>query len=285
MQLIHTLNSDMAVQQDGVTLFRYVYASKEAPVEAPRPYLHPLRTLGGRIVSGFRPHDHRWHHGLSFTSAFLGGHNFWGGPTYVDGGYKHLDNVGKQEVTHWESGSGEPVLKHRLHWVTAAGEELLTEERALGVKVFPDYWELTWSSALAYEGETPLLWGSPTTQGRENAGYGGLFWRGPREFFGGKILMSEGREGPDTMGQRSPWVAYVGKHDETDHSSTLIFVDDAQNPNHPSPWFVRNTTPMVCSNFAFGEEYAQQPGEIIKLNYKILIGDGEWRRERVEAAV
>lgn len=131
----------------------------------------------------------------------------------------------------------------------------------------------------------PLTWGSPTTEGHENAGYGGLFWRGPRDFIGGQILMSDGREGEGLMGQKSPWLAYIGQHDETDDFSTLIFVDDADNPRHPTPWFVRNTTPMVCPYFAFNDEFKQEANETLSLNYRIIIADGKWKRERIESLI
>ena len=46
--------------------------------------------------------------------------------------------------------------------------------------------------------------GSPTTRGRENAGYGGLFWRGPRSFTGGSILAPGVAGGDELRGIRSP---------------------------------------------------------------------------------
>ncbi|MBO0709121.1 MAG: PmoA family protein, partial [Candidatus Dormibacteraeota bacterium] len=71
------------LQAGGRLLCRYVYRSDAPATESARPYLHPLRTLAGETVTGFRPDDHPWHHGLSFTSANLSGQNFWGGRTYV----------------------------------------------------------------------------------------------------------------------------------------------------------------------------------------------------------
>ncbi len=101
-QLVHTLDSHLDLVHDGVTLFSYVYRPQTPAIESPRPYFHPLRTLKGNVVSGFRPHDHRWHHGLSMTCANLSGVNFWGGPTYLrDGGYVQLNNNGEQRQVGW----------------------------------------------------------------------------------------------------------------------------------------------------------------------------------------
>ncbi len=298
-QTIHTLDSHINLVHDDVTLFSYVYNSRAPAVESPRPYFHPLRTLKGNVVSGFRPHDHRWHHGLSMTCANLSGHNFWGGPTYLrDKGYVQLNNVGEQKQVGWGEKMVRPPRKpynladdsfdirfDQIHrWQLSRGNILMNESRKLRVAFGVDHYEIHFGSEF-YGLEQPLIWGSPTTQGRENAGYGGLFWRGPRDFIGGQILMSDNRQGADLMGQSSPWLAYIGQHDETDDYSTLIFVDDKCNPRHPTPWFARNSTPMVCPYFAFHDEYEQQPGEVLRLDYRIIIADGKWNRKQIEAAI
>ncbi|MCA9905043.1 MAG: PmoA family protein, partial [Anaerolineae bacterium] len=36
---------------DGVTLLRYVYRPHVLPVNVPKPFIHPLRTLGGAEVT------------------------------------------------------------------------------------------------------------------------------------------------------------------------------------------------------------------------------------------
>ncbi len=291
-QLIHTLDSHVDLIHDDVTLFSYVYNSRVTAIESPRPYFHPLRTLKGNVVSGFRPHDHRWHQGLSMTCANLSGHNFWGGPTFTDGQYRQLDNNGKQVeipltlvMLPAQSSDNNVRFYQDIEWYSHDGMMLFLDNRQMSAQIEKDYWSLELSFHPNDFDGFEAIWGSPTTQGRDNAGYGGLFWRGPRDFINGQILMSDGREGADLMGQTSPWLAYIGQHDETDDYSTLIFVDDSENPRHPTPWFVRNTTPMVCPYFAFHEEYQMQPGDVLNLNYRIIIADGKWDRERIEAVV
>lgn len=290
-QLIHTLDSHVDLVHDGVTLFSYVYNSRAPAVESPRPYFHPLRTLKGNLVSGFRPHDHRWHHGLSMTCANLSGHNFWGGPTFVDGKYRQLENNGQQRdvqltLTMLPRNSENEVRFYQdIEWYSQQNMLLFLDNRQVTAQIKEDYWSLELSFHPNEFDNFEAIWGSPTTQGRENAGYGGLFWRGPRDFVGGEILMSDNREGAGLMGQSSPWLAYIGQHDETDDYSTLIFVDGSENPRHPTPWFVRNTTPMVCPYFAFHEEYTQEPRETLNLNYRIIIADGKWESEQIEAVV
>src|SRR5258707_1117785 len=81
-----------------------------------------------------------------------------------------------------------------------------------------------------------------------------LMWRGPRAFHYGRVLSPHGVEPKDPMGERYPWLAYLGQHDETLKSSTFAFCDDPRNPRYPNRWFIR-TDPfaiMSCA-FAFSE--------------------------------
>src|SRR3954451_21269079 len=48
---------------DGVPVADYVDGGELDPVLSPRPYLHPVRTLRGVVVTDARPADHRWHLG------------------------------------------------------------------------------------------------------------------------------------------------------------------------------------------------------------------------------
>ena len=68
------------------------------PTLAPRPHLHPVRTLSGTPVTDARPSDHPWHLGLSVALPDVDGANFWGGPTYLRGrGYTWRDDHGRIE--------------------------------------------------------------------------------------------------------------------------------------------------------------------------------------------
>jgi Methane oxygenase PmoA len=94
----HDIGWSVHVAHHGQDLLTYVYAPDDVQLESPRPYFHPLHTLGGDLVSLFRPHDHVWHKGIAWSLPDLGPHNFWGGPNYVHGqGYVQLDNNGSMD--------------------------------------------------------------------------------------------------------------------------------------------------------------------------------------------
>ncbi|GCE21858.1 PmoA family protein [Dictyobacter kobayashii] len=290
--LIHTLYDTVALHYEGQPLFSYVYEPKFPARESPRPYFHSLKTLAGNEVCLVRPYDHQWHIGLSMTSANLAGENFWGGPTYTpDAGYVQLDNNGWMRHRAWQELSSEERVSciEQLQWITHSEAVWIEEERHLDVNEInaeAGYWSLDFSSRLLNVSGKPLAFGSPTTEGRENAGYGGLFWRGPRSFLHGKILGAGGLEGPECMGKQAPWLAFTGWHDGSCEQSTIIFIDQPRNPRYPNKWFVRND-PYACIScaFMFDEYYTLQPDDVLDLSYRVVLANGEWSREQIDKYV
>jgi hypothetical protein len=266
----------------GVELFQYVYRPSMPPSEGPKPYLHPVRTLAGDVVTAYRPHDHRWHKGIQMTVSHLSGENFWGGGSYVrDRGYVDLPNVGVMRHEEFTEVAGGHIVE-RLTWHTQPGEHWADERRELALHdVEDDSWALDFATSLTNVRGEMLVFGSPTTNGRPAAGYSGLFWRGPRAFTDGEIIAADGQGGPDMMGRPACWLAYVGRHDEVDRTSTLMFFDD---PEYGSDWFVRNTPfPAVNPSLAFTEEFTLPPGETIRVRYRVVVADGAWDRARLDA--
>lgn len=131
----HELGQRLDVRVGDVLIASYVYEPDFPEVESRKPYLHPLRTLDGALISAFRPWDHPWHKGIEMTSSVLSGQNFWGGKTYRDGeGYLWLDNVGRMQHERFETveaSADEVIVRETLSWITAAGERWIDEERTL----------------------------------------------------------------------------------------------------------------------------------------------------------
>lgn len=278
----------------GTELLRYVYRPTDVQLESPRPYFHPIRTAQGDLVSLYRPHDHVWHKGIAWSLPNVGPHNFWGGPTFVKGeGYVQLDNDGS--MVH-EGFTAERVeddgvfVTESLAWFTQAGERVVKEMRSFSVTLAdpadPDAgadpaWVLSFSSTMTNISGGDLPIGSPTTNGRENAGYGGLFWRGPRSFTGGTILAPDFAGGEEIRGQRAPWMGFTGTHDESARQSTLVMVDDPTNPRGPaSPgqdpeWFARNEWfACVCATPFFSEEIPFASQDSLTFRYAVVVADG-----------
>jgi len=291
----HDVDWSVEVAHRGQDLLTYVYAPDDVQLESPRPYFHPIRTLGGDLVTLFRPHDHVWHKGIAWSLPDVGPHNFWGGPNYVHGeGYVQLDNDGSMDHDHFTAldvTDDRVQVAHELVWHAqptagqGVGAQIVHEARAFAVTVpADDAWVLTFSSAITNISGAPLDIGSPTTKGRENAGYGGLFWRGPRSFTGGTILAPGYEGGEQIRGTRAEWMGFTGRHDQTARSSSLVMVDDTANPQHPPQWFMR-TELFAGVNPApfFSEEVPFGPDQTLTFRYAVVIADGAADPERGEA--
>ncbi|WBO61847.1 PmoA family protein [Streptomyces camelliae] len=299
IRVSHVHGEHLAVQaSNGTEILRYVYRPDPDAFEARKPYAHPLRTLAGRTVTGYRPNDHRWHKGLQMTASHLSGQNFWGGNCYVHGeGYLRLpDRVGSMRhdgFTEIAVTDERLDVTEELTWVENGGREWAREVRGLTVHSVDEEagaWTLDWSIHLTNTHDKPLLFGSPTTAGREMAGYTGLQWRGPRDFTGGAVFTPDSEPGVGAekmMGSQGPWLAFTTEHDETDAHSTLVFAHAPENLDessaiHASHWFVRSEPiPTVAFSWAFFEEFALPPGESFGYRYRVVIADGAWDRDRV----
>jgi hypothetical protein len=281
-QLVHEHDRSLRVRYDTTELLRYVYRPWDAQMESPRPYFHPLRTLGGDLVSLYRPHDHVWHKGIAWSLPNVGSENFWGGATFVrDRGYVQLPNNGAMRHRRLGELRAEPdrvAVTEELDWVTEAGQTWFDEQRAFTVTLAAsgEAWMLAYATRFTNVTDAPVVFGSPTTEGRDNAGYGGLFWRGPRSFTGGRVYVPGIAGGDDLMGTRAPWLGLTGRHDDHGGESTLVFVDAPDNRDHPTKWFVRSEPfACVCPAPFFDTEVPVAPGEALSLRYAAVIVDGD----------
>ncbi|WP_137845506.1 PmoA family protein [Microbacterium sp. 2FI] len=251
---------------DAAVLAEYVYAPTDAPIESPRPYAL-LLTRDGRAATAYRPDDHVWHKGLSLALPHVGHDNFWGGPTYLRGqGYTQLANNGAQ--VHRGFTSLEPArVDERLDWVTQAGAVILTEERTLTARSLDESaWALTWRSRLTNVSGEALAFGSPTSNGRENAGYAGIFWRGPSGFTGGEIIGPDGAAGDAARGAAAPWLAYVSP----DGGVGVLMLDAGAGE---SPWFARSAEYAgLCPAPFFYDDTEVAPGDTLTLGVVVIIG-------------
>jgi hypothetical protein len=182
-----------------------------------------------------------------------------------------------------------------LTWVENGGAEWARETRGITVHSVDEEagaWALDWSIELTNVRDTPLAFGSPTTHGRDMAGYTGLQWRGARDFTGGTVFGpdADGGAGADAgklMGTQGPWLAFTTEHDDVDAHSTLVFAHAPENLDaaaaiHESHWFVRSEPiPTVAFSWAFFEEFELPPGASFHYRYRVVVADGAWDRDRV----
>ncbi|MCC2031614.1 PmoA family protein [Microbacterium allomyrinae] len=289
---------DATVTAAGIDIARYAFAPEGAASEGPKPYLHPLRALDGAPLTAFRPWDHRWHKGLQMTWTHVSGQNFWGGPTYRrDIGYTPLDNVGRMRhnrFTRVTEAGAEVSLIEDLTWITRAGDEWLAERRAHrfhSLDLVRGVWALDFSTTLRNTSDHDLELGSPTTQGRPNAGYTGFVIRMPRAWTGGRVQSATGHGVESLMGAESAWVAFSGEHDEFDGGGTvLVFAGTVRvsrgtaTQDRPIKWFVRSEPfPILAPSPSFDEPIVLAPGDEVSLSHRHVFGDRIWSPDETRA--
>ncbi len=226
----------------------------------PRPHLHPIRTLAGRVVTDTCPDDHPWHLGLSVALQDVEGWNFWGGPTYVrDAGYVDRADRGRIESTAltWSDAG----FDESLRWCTPAGT-LLRESRRVRAHPAVRGWQLDVTTTLTNATTRPAALGSPATNGRTGSGYGGLFWRLPPAV-APRVFTEEGEGEQAVHGSAAPWLAWA------DRDFTLVFAGEAD------PWFARvDDYPGVGLQLAAVDPIRLDPGAALTRNLRVLIVDG-----------
>nr|WP_323376957.1 PmoA family protein [Streptomyces smaragdinus] len=247
----------------GRTVARYLTAPG-----LPRPYFHPVTTLAGVPVTEERPADHVHHLGAGIAVPDVDGHNFWGGRTYVRGrGPTELDNHGTQHhvgcTEHRPDG-----FTADLSW-TADGHELLRERRTVRATGLDDTaWALDLTFALTNTTPAPLSFGSPQTNGRPGAAYGGFFWRAPKEPRPPHVFTPAADGEEAVHGSTAGWLALAGD------GWTLVHAG-GDDTTRRDPWFVRTADyPGTGSSLAFAGRVPLHPGETLRRRVVTVVADG-----------
>ncbi|MFI7443993.1 DUF6807 family protein [Nonomuraea indica] len=211
----------------GEVVAEYVTRPELPLTESPRPYLHPVRTLGGTVVTEVRPDDHPHHLGAGVAVTDLGGRNFWGGRTYVrDRGPAWLDDHGVQRHVAFTGRDGSGFAETLL-WERPGEDPLVREKRTVRAVALSRGWALRFGFALHNLTGAPLTVRSSATKGRAGAGYGGFFWRAPAGSPELRVFSASAEGEREVHGSREPWLALSSQ------AWTLVFAQE------DDPWFVR----------------------------------------------
>ncbi|GAB3442864.1 hypothetical protein GCM10027570_10420 [Streptomonospora sediminis] len=263
---------DVRLRCGGGVVAEWADGTGVEPHLSPRPYLHPVRTRAGTIVTEIRPDDHLHHLGVGVAVPDVNGSSFWGGTTFVrDRGPVLLDDHGRQEHRGWES-VGDNRLVERLAWVGRDGGELLSEVRETAAwEVDERMWALDLRTRLL-AGDCDLEMNSPATKGRPGAGYGGFFWRAPKHARPPRVL-GPGAEGEEALHEScAPWVALQGGADSGGAPWTLVF---AAAGAVADPWFVRaGEYPGVGGSLAWRRPLRVSAHTAVERRVITLVADG-----------
>ncbi|MBP1134937.1 putative dehydrogenase [Arthrobacter sp. PvP023] len=274
---------------NGAVVARPADGSRITPTSSPRPYLHPVSTLAGTVVTDHLPEDHLWHLGAGVAIQDVDGVNFWGGRTYTRdaGAYIWRKDHGRIVTLAVEDGARGDSRTETLSWLAPAGSAgpgvpLLSERRTWSwAAVGSSTWQLTLDFTLTPSGPAPVTLGSPGSNGRPQGGYGGFFWRLPA--VDGAKVWTASAEGEDAVhgavpSTAAPWLAWSGnfRNGEPDGGpATLVFLPRPEPGQPCDPWFVRAAGyPGVGLSLAWEQPATARHASPLHRTVTVLVADG-----------
>jgi hypothetical protein len=275
----------MNVTINGAAFSTFFYGA-----DAPKPYLHPLRTASGKIVTRGYPmeniegesKDHPHHRGLWFSHGDVNGFDFWANEARQQGPKKGkivLDKAGPVA-----GGKEKGTLHATFNWQDPQGNTLLQEDRKMtfyadrdrrvmdvyitltamvDVK-FGDTKEGTFAMRLA----TPLEEPSPKAKGVTRTG---------------RMVNAEGlTTEKNVWGKRSAWVDYEGELEG--EKLGIAILDHPSNPRHPTYWHARGYGLFAANIFGVREftrdkskdgSLILEKGKTLRFLYRVVIHPGD----------
>lgn len=276
MTLTHEIGQHLQLAESSrqKPLWRYVYAGKA------RPFFHPLATPAGHVLSLFEPHDHWWQRGLWFAIKFVNGENFWEEKDNTVWGTQQT--IGTPTATHHPDGS--ISVFSRINWIRPKNAAtIINEQRKFDYRPLDkDSYALDFLFSLTPTDDVKLDRTVYTTWG----GYGGLTFRGTRDWHEPRLLFSDGSTSPRPIGNPALWCDLSGPLDGGIRPfGGIAMFDHPGNPRHPSPWY-GNTNPSHYFNasFLFHEPMDLPGGEALNLRYRVVVHDHLWEEDRLQSA-
>ena len=291
---IERAESHVSVTIDGKP-FTTLYCGPETG----KPYLHPLRSASGTIVTRHYPmenvpgetHDHPHQRGLWFSHGNVNGFDFWANEPSQHGGKN--TRIALKSLGRTASGSKSGTIEATFDWLDPQGGTLLTEARRMTfysdpanrtidfditltpVKkvTFGDTKEGTFAIRLAAALEESTKYSLPA----------------PKRT--GRMVDSEGRRGEEQVwGHRASWVDYFGEIDG--EKVGIAILDHPSNPRHPTYWHSRSYGLFAANIFGWHDflndttadgSMTLDSGHSIRFRYRVIIHPGDSSSARIAA--
>ncbi len=249
-----------------------------------RPYVHPLRTPAGHVLTRNAPDDHPWHHGLWFTIKFVDGDNFW----EEMAPYGVLRHDGPPAVEAGED--GRVMVAGALTWTRPDRETVaIVEQRSLAhVPLGDDAYAIDFDTTLVPGADTVLDRTPFTTWG----GYGGLSLRGSGEWHDTRLLLADGSTHERVIGEPSAWCDITGEVGDSGAEAGIAVFDHPGNQRHPVPFYASTRAAtygegwsnFLNAAFLFHEPLALAAGQPLRVRHRVVVHDGRWDVDRLAAA-
>lgn len=249
---------------------------------ASKPYLHPLRSPSGKIVTRQYPMekvagetaDHPHHRGLWFSHGDVNGIDFWAAEPSSKN--PKQGRIVLEKIDHASGGGKKGTIEGTFNWVGPGGKTLLTEHRVMtfysgGKNRVIDF-------DIDLKAAEKVVFGD-TKEGTFAIRLADIL----SEKKTGTMVSAEGAEKMKNIwGKKSPWVDYAGTL-EGEKVGVAIF-DHPQNPRHPTSWHARDYGLFAANIFGqhdFLDDKSKdgsmtiEPGKSVRFRYRVVIHPGD----------
>lgn len=277
--LAASLSAQVRFSRDSIdiTIDGKPFTSFHYGAENGKPYLSPLRSASGKIVSRLYPmeqvpgesRDHLHHTGLWFSYDDVNGTKLWeNDPSYTK---PHIGRI----VVRSAEWKGDALIAV-MEWRDPGGKVLLVENRKMTFPLVPKLRIVDFQIGLTAANEDVTL--GDTKEGAFAIRLAEPF----TERRGGKMVDADGRVGMSQVwGKRSNWVDYTAEV-EGERLGVAMF-DHPSNPRHPTYWHARDYGLFALDPFGRNAFDPDQPeshwkiakGQTITFAWRVVIHPGD----------
>ena len=247
------------------------------------PYLYPLRSASGKIVTRHYPieivpgedTEHPHHRGVWFTHGDVNGYNFWAS----DAAQKSpkQGRVVLDRIISAEEGAKSGVIITNFRWLAPNGTAVLSEHRKTVFYSHPSLRIVDFDIELSPT-SGPVHFGD-TKEGTFAVRLGTEL----SEDHGGTIVSSNDRKSEkDVWGSRADWIDDFGTIGR-EKLGVAIF-DHPANPQHPSYWHARAYGLLAANVFGLHDflndkttdgGLTLEHGATLRFRYRVIIHPGD----------
>jgi len=253
--------------------------------DAPKPYLHPLRTAGGKQVSRSFPmdlvegekRDHPHHRGLWFSHGDVNGWDFWANEKSQKGVGKGRGEIKVVKVKELKSGKKSGTVTTLQDWIDGTGKRLISEARTMTF-----YSGEGGNRTMDFDITLTAIEESVFGDTKEGAFAIRLARALEEEQTGTMVNADGGEKEKNVWGKRSPWVDYSGTLDG--EKLGIVILDHPSSFRHPTYWHSR-AYGLFASNIFGVRDFTRdktasgavtlKAGETMKFRFRVVIHSGD----------
>ena len=245
--------------------------------DAPKPYLHPLRSASGKIVTRRFPMQKvegettsdQHHRSLWLGFKLVNGFDYWENEfSYTN---KNAGKAVTKSIDEMKGGDHSGIIVASIQWLSPSGEPQIEEHRRITIS--------SDGKLRIVDVEIDIKAIVKTTFGDSKDGaFSVRVAESMAERKGGLLTNSEGgRTMAQTWGKAASWVDYSGEV-EGEKVGIALF-EHPSSFHHPARWHVRDYGLLAVNPFganAFDKTLAEQnsvlePGQTMHLRYRVMV--------------